>query len=205
MRRALFAAVAAFALALPAAEAARATLRAARPGGATPLELRANSTAEHWVIDVLEGGVPSQRIEVQTDLPDVAPDLGDANGDGAADLWIPVIGGNANTAWDLWIMDPAHARFRRAGEISGLSFSRDSRGRLVSLGRDGCCAVSYTFHDITPDGRLRELFGVERRLDDLGRGSCEPSEIAITPPADAVTALCRLRPGAMPGTTLRVP
>lgn len=204
MRRALLAAAALLALVLPAAEAARATLRAARPG-ATPLELRATSTAEHWVIDVLEGGVPSQRIEVQTDLPDIPPRLADATGNGAADLWIPVIGGNANTAWDLWIMDPAHARFRRAGEISGLSFSRDARGRLVSLGRDGCCAISYTFHDIGPEGQLRELFGVERRLDDLGRGSCEPSAIAITPPADAVTGLCRLRPGAMPGTVLRVP
>ena len=202
MRRWLLAA-ALLGLALPAADAARATLRATRPGD-TALELRAQSTAEHWIIDVLEGGVPGQRIEVQTDLPDVRPALADANGDGAPDLWVPVIGGNANTAWDLWIMEPARARFRRAGEISGLSFSRDAAGRLVSLGRDGCCAISYTFHDIAPDGRLRELFGVERRLDDLGRGSCEPSEIAIAPRADAVTALCRLRPGAMPGTALRL-
>ena len=116
MRRWLLAA-ALLGLALPAADAARATLRATRPGD-TALELRAQSTAEHWIIDVLEGGVPGQRIEVQTDLPDVRPALADANGDGAPDLWVPVIGGNANTAWDLWIMEPARARFRRAGEIS---------------------------------------------------------------------------------------
>lgn len=201
MRRALLAAL--VLLALPA-EAARTTLRAARPGN-TPLELRATSTAEHWVIEVLEGGVASQRIAVQTDLPERPPRLADANGDGAPDLWVPVIGGNADTAWDLWIMDPARAQFRRAGEISGLSFSRDSAGRLVSLGRDGCCTVSYTFHDIGPDGRLRELFGVERRIDNLGRGTCEPNEITATPRADAVTALCRLRPGAMPGTRLPLP
>jgi hypothetical protein len=200
MRRALLALL--LALALPA-EAARATLRAARPG-ATPLELRAVSGNEHWTIEVMEGGVASQRIEVQSDLPDVLPRLADTDGDGAADLWVPVIGGNANTAWDVWLMEPQRARFRRAGEISGVGFSR-AGGWLVSLGRNGCCAVSYIFHDVTPEGRLREAFAVDRQIDDLGRGTCEPTEIAITPRADAVTSLCRLRPGQLPGTALRLP
>ncbi|MBR0649313.1 hypothetical protein GXW78_06545 [Roseomonas terrae] len=200
MRRALLTLLLTFAI---PAEAARTTLRANRPG-ATPLELRATSNDEYWVIDVLEGGVSSQRIEVQSDLPNTLPRLIDTNGDGAADLWVPVIGGNANTAWDIWLMEPGGARFRRAGEVSGVGFSR-AGGRLVSLGRNGCCAVSYTFHDFTPEGRLREAFAVERQIDDLGRGTCEPSEIAITAPADAVTSLCRLRPGQLPGTVFRLP
>ena len=203
MKRALLA-TALVALAMTAAEAARTTLRAARPG-ATPLVLQATSSQEYWTIAVLEGGVESQRIEVQSDLPEVLPRLADTNGDGAADLWVPVIGGNANTAWDVWLMQPDRARFRRAGEVSGLGFSRDAAGRMVALGRNGCGSVSYTFHDFTAEGALREAFSIERRLDDLGRGSCEPSAIAIDPPAAAVRATCALPPGRLPGTALRVP
>ena len=203
MRRALLAA-ALLAAALPAAEAARTTLRATRPG-APPLTLQASSTREQWVIRVLEGGIDSQRIEVQSDLPDVLPRLADTNGDGAADLWVPVIGGNANTAWDVWLMQPGEARFRRAGEISGLGFSRYAGGRLVSVGRNGCCSISYTFHDFDAEGRLREAFAVERQLDSLGRGSCEATAIATEPQASAVRATCALRPGELPGTPLRVP
>lgn len=204
MRRALVGAAAAAALALPAAEAARATLRAARPG-APPLTLQASSDREHWVIRVLEGGVDSQRIEVQSDLPDTPPRLADVNGDGAADLWVPVIGGNANTAWDVWIMQPGQARFRRAGEVSGLGFSRDAAGRLVAMARNGCCAISYIFHDITAEGALREAFSIERQVDDLGRGTCEPVAIAMDPPAAALRATCGLRPGRLPGRVLPVP
>ncbi|MEO3474525.1 hypothetical protein AAFN86_21845 [Roseomonas sp. CAU 1739] len=200
----LLAAAALLTLALTAAEAARTTLRATRPG-AEALTLRATSSEEYWTISVLEGGVESQRIEVQSDLPDVLPRVIDTNGDGALDLWVPVIGGNANTAWDVWLMQPERARFRRAGEVSGLGFSRDSAGRLVALGRNGCCSVVYTFHDTTAEGALREAFAIERRLDDLGRGSCEPQAIAIEPPAAAVRATCALSPGRLPGTLLRVP
>lgn len=204
MRRALLAAAALLAIALPAAEAARTTLRATRPG-APPLVLRATSSQEYWTISVLEGGIESQHIEVQSDLPNVLPRVVDTNGDGAADLWVPVIGGNANTAWDVWLMQPGEARFRRAGEISGLGFSRDSAGRLVSVGRNGCCSVSYTFHTFDAEGALREAFAIERQVDDLGRGTCEPLPIAITPPASAIRATCGLRLGQLPGRPLRVP
>ena len=203
-RRTLLAAAAILAMALPAAEAARTTLRAARPG-APPLTLRAVSNAEYWTIEVQEGGVESQRIEVQTDLPNVLPRLAETNGDGAQDLWVPVIGGNANTAWDVWLMQPGEGRFRRAGEVSGLGFSRDTAGRLVALGRNGCCSVVYTFHDFTAEGALREAFAIERQVDSLNRGTCEPVAIATDAPPAAVRATCGLAPGRLPGTPLRVP
>jgi len=154
---------------------------------------------------VQEGGIEAQRIEVESDLLEVRPRLADANGDRAPDLWIPVIGGNVNTAWDLWLMRPEEARFRRAGEVSGLGFSRDGAGRLVALSREGCCAMSYLFHDVDADGRLRELFGVERRLDTPGRGACTGQAIAIAPPASTLRATCALTSGELPGRRLAVP
>jgi hypothetical protein len=186
-----------------AALAERATLRAVRPG-APPLALQAEARDEHWVIRVLDGGIETQRIEVQTDLPGIRPRLADANGDGAADLFIPVIGGNANSAWDVWIQRPGEARFRRGAEVNGVAFARDG-GRLLALSREGCCGQSIIFHDIGPDGALVEAFAVDRRMDSLGRGPCEGVPIAAPPPPATVRAVCALSPGRLPGVRLPVP
>jgi hypothetical protein len=195
---ALFAVAAFAALVAVAAEAARATLRAARPG-LPPLVLEAISDDTAWSIRVLDGGTETQMIEVQTDLPNSRPVLGDVNGDGAPDLWVPLIGDNANAAWELWVMRPGEARFRRAGEINGLAFARDRAGRLVALSREGCCLVSMIFHTIDADGALREAFAVNRRLDVPGPRRCTGSAIAEPAPAAVVRAACALGPGQMPG------
>ena len=200
MRRALLAA-ALLALAVPAAQATRATLQASRPG-APPLVLQAEASEHSWIIRVIEAGLEVQRIEVETDLPGTRPELGDANGDGAADLWIPVIGDNANSAWDLWIMQPGESRFRRAGEINGMAFSRDRQGRLAALSREGCCLVSMTFHRIGPEGTLREAFAVNRRLDVAGPLRCTGGSITEPAPAAVVREVCALEPGRMPGVRI---
>lgn len=199
--RALALAAALVALLVPMVDAARATLRAARPG-APPLVLEASSTEAHWTIRVLDGGAETQRIVVQTDLPDTRPWLGDINGDGAADLWIPVIGGNANTAWDVWVMEPDRARFRRGEEVGGIAFSRDRAGRLVALVREGCCRVSMVFHTLGADGVLREAFSVDRRLDEYGPNRCTGTAISEPPPPAVVRAACGLEAGQMPGVRL---
>ena len=106
--------------------------------------------------------------------------------------------------WKQWL-EEGEARFRRAGEVSGLAFARDGAGRLVSLARNGCCGVSVTFHTLGPDGALREAFSVERVTDELGRGPCEGQAIGEPPPAASVRAVCALPPGRIPGTRLAVP
>jgi hypothetical protein len=200
MRRVLLAA-ALLALVAPVVDAARATLRATRPG-APPLVLEARSGDDEWVVRVLDGGAQTQVITVQTDLPERRPWLGDADGDRAADLWVPLIGDNASTAWDLWVMQPDEARFRRAGEINGIGFSRDQAGRLVALGREGCCMVSMLFHRIGADGVLTEAFSVNRRLDDYGPQRCTGNAITEPAPPTVVRATCALEAGRMPGVRL---
>ncbi len=197
-RRALFLVAAFAALVAGTADAARATLRATRPG-LPPLVLEAASDDTTWTFRVLDGGTETQLIEVQTDRPGTRPVLGDVNGDGAADLWVPLIGDNANAAWELWVMRPGEARFRRAGEINGLAFARDRAGRLVAISREGCCLVSLVFHTIDAEGALREAFAVNRRLDVPGPNRCTGTAIAQPAPAAVVRAACALEPGQMPG------
>jgi len=187
-----------------AAEAERATLRATRPN-MTPLTLQATHEAEHWRILVLEGGMESQRIAVQSDMPGTRPRLADADGDGAPDLFVPVIGGNANTAWEVWLMRPAEARFVRAGEVSGLGFARDRGGMLVALGRNGCCGSTLTWHRFAADGAMREAFAVERQEGFSRALSCEGLPMTEEPPAAMVRAACGLAVGQMPGRRLSVP
>jgi len=97
---------------------------ARRPAGPGAAALEARSTATHWIIRVREGGRERQRIEVTTDLPETAPRLADANGDGAPDLWVPVIGGNADTAW----ICGSCSRPRRASAGPGRTAASPSRG-----------------------------------------------------------------------------
>jgi hypothetical protein len=178
-------------------------LRAHRPGGRPPVEIRASASEAAWVIRVLDRiGGERQRFEVESDLPDSPPRLGDADGDGAADLWVPVMAGNANTAYAIWIMRPALGRFHAAGEVSGIAFARDPGGWLVALGRDGCCAVAYGFHRFSADGTLSLAFTVERRTAPHATRRCGVEPAVAIVPRDLLRRYCaRGRDDApLPGT-----
>lgn len=157
-------------LAAPAA-AQEVQLTAPRPGTAQPLQLWASYGEGGWTIRVTdEAGRERQRFIVQSDAGEAMPWIGDADGDGAGDLWIPVMTGNANTAYQLWTQEPRRGQFRAAGEVSGLEFARDPGGWLVAHGRNGCCATTLTFYAIQRGaGTLREAFTIERQLRPDGR------------------------------------
>jgi hypothetical protein len=194
--------------ALPAdADAAETVLRAQRPRSA-PVYVHAEARNGSWHVRVLDtGGVERQRFEVPTDAPDSPPRLVDADEDGAADLWLPLITGNANSTFDLWRMEPARTRFARAGEISGSFFTLDPAGYLVATGRNGCCATEHLFHRFDQDGELALAFTLTRRLDpDLPAAErCLAEPGAAKPPTELVERLCALDAEApMPGRRLPV-
>ena len=91
-------------------------LTATRPGRPA-VRLTASLRADRWTIQVREGGQVRQRFSVQTDAPQARPWLGDADGDGVPDLWVPVMTGNANTQYALWRLRPREGRFAEAGEL----------------------------------------------------------------------------------------
>jgi hypothetical protein len=194
-------AAALLALAIPATAAAQETLRAARPG-APPVELRAARTEAGYRITVRDAkGAARQTIEVESDAPSGLR-LADIDGDGAADLWVPVMGGNANTAYEVWRMLPAEGRFRRAGEVSGFGFRRDA-GFLVAVGRNGCCALSYEFHRLAGDA-LVLAFTIGARFRENGRvEACEATPERESPAAELRRRWCAPGvDGPLPGQRL---
>ncbi len=113
-------------LAAPAA-AQEVQLTAARPGTAQPVQIWASHADGNWNIRIADAtGRERQRFVVQSEVTETAPWVGDADGDGAGDLFVPVITGNANTSYQLWTMDPRQGQFRSVGEVGGLEFARDA-------------------------------------------------------------------------------
>ena len=173
MRRAAAATAAALLLAFgpPAAPAAgqEVQLVAPRSGTAAPLQVWASHAEGVWTVRIAdEAGRERQRLAVPGEAGEATPFVADADGDEAGDLWVPVMGGTANIAYALWIMQPREGRFRPAGEVSGLAFARDPGGWLVAQARNGCCAVSLTFYAFPRSGGLREVFAIERQLGPDG-------------------------------------
>jgi hypothetical protein len=194
--------------ALPAgADAAEIVLRAERPRS-RPLIVHAEAVAGSWQVRVLDtGGVERQRFAVPTDAPDSPPRALDADEDGAADLWLPVVVAGPNTGFALWRMQPNRSRFVAAGEVSGAAFTLDPTGYLVATGRSGCCAKEHVFHRFGADGALDRAFTLTRRLDpDLPPlERCTVEAGSVTPSAALVQGLCALDAEApIPGRRLPV-
>ena len=194
---------------LDVAQAREQTLSATRPGRPA-LRVTTALRGDAWVVVVREGGAQRQRFLVRTDAPHAAPGLGDADGDGAADLWIPIITGNANTQYAIWRMRPAEGRFAEAGEVSGLHFAREEGGYLVATGRNGCCGVSHEFFRFDAAGRLQPAFTIERRFmsredrPDSFTVECGTAPENANAPAALAERYCGLQPGApLPGQPIR--
>ena len=172
-------------------------LVAPRPGTAQPVQIWASYADGNWNIRVADStGRERQRFVVQSEVTETPPWVADADGDGAGDLFVPVITGNANTSYQLWTMEPRQGQFRAVGEVGGLEFARDA-GWLVVQGRNGCCAVTQTFYSFQRGGAaMREAFTIERTLRPDGREQrCAGSRGA---PPDVVRPFCNASTGGWP-------
>jgi hypothetical protein len=128
----------------------------------------ARSAEGRWIVTLAVPGRAPQRVEVETEAPEVAPMMGDADGDGVPDLWLPVMQGNANTAWRILHFSGITLKLRSIGEVGGVAFRRADGRNLVSIERNGCCAVAYGFHQPGVEMQLVEVFRIEATLREDG-------------------------------------
>lgn len=183
------------------AAAAEETALSARRPGLPPVALRAEASETAWVVRVLDAaGQEVQRVEVQSDALESGVGLEDADGDGAADLWIPVMTGNANTAYEIWRMTPAQGRFVRAGEVSGVDFRRDGP-YFVALGRNGCCGAEAEFFRFPAGGGMARAFMIALAFNERGRVERCGVDPGTERPSEALRRRWCSGPGA--GTRLR--
>jgi hypothetical protein len=68
----------------------------------------------------------------------------DIDADGKADLLLPLETGNVNTTWAVWRQED-EGKFRRAGELSGVSIERTADGYLAVPARSSANAWSVAF------------------------------------------------------------
>ena len=171
-------------------------LRARAPGGRR-LTLLAARGQQAWTVTVAQTG---QRITAQAEgdaLPDAPPRLMPLARPGIDDLLLPVLLGNVNLVWDVWLQDARSGRFTPAGQLSGIDVARDRSGAIVTLGRSSCCEWTYSVWRIGPDRQLVATFEIDAPLDQSGRiTECTPNSVtgtplAVRPDPALVARLCR--------------
>jgi hypothetical protein len=122
-------------------------------------------------VDVLNdrGGVAQTFSENVSEFLPVSTE--DIDGDGRLDILVGLYSGNVNTAHGVWLYNGEQGAYRRAGEISGVEYSRTSEGYLAVAARSSAASWNVAFYrvasefeplvtinvtavDVTEDGRV---------------------------------------------------
>ncbi len=161
------------------------------------LHVRLGDTASAEVIGA-DGAVTQTLAESGAAQP-IAPWIEDVDGDGHADVVMPLIAGNANIEAALWRFDPATNAFVRLGEVSGVARVLTADRYLAVPSRGGAASWEVSFYRFDP-AALTPLATVEVTADgdDQGRATNVQCRLGEAPgiaslnltPAAAQTKFC---------------
>ena len=145
-------------------------------------------------VDVLNDQGAVAQTFTETNVSEfLPPGAEDIDGDGRADILIGLAGGNVNTEHAVWLYSGQDNAYRRAGEVSGVEFSRTSDGYLAVPARSSAASwnvafyrigpaleplvtISVTATDVTDDGQVRAS---ECKIEEApGLGSLNMTEEA---------------------------
>lgn len=144
-----------------------------------------------------EGGRSLQVIEETALYAFNYPYVEDLTADGLPDLMVPLMTGNVNTSYALWLQG-ADGRFVRAGELGGVSIGRTPEGLIAASGRSSAAEWETGYFRVS-GGVLEEVAAVVNRAvpepggPPLSAPACEV--IRITGGVDA-SAFCLPSPAA---------
>ena len=103
------------------------------------------------------------------------PYVEDIDGDGAVDIMVPLLTGNVNTSYAVWLKG-ADGMFFRAGELGGVSIGHTPEGLIAASGRSSASEWETGYFRVS-NGALEEIAAVVNRADP------EPGEPPLTVPA----------------------
>jgi hypothetical protein len=103
------------------------------------------------------------------------PYVEDIDGDGAVDIMVPLLTGNVNTSYAVWLKG-ADGMFFRAGELGGVSIGHTPEGLIAASGRSSASEWETGYFRVS-NGAFEEIAAVVNRADP------EPGEPPLTVPA----------------------
>lgn len=128
-------------------------------------------------IEVVDASGASRQVIEETATGTYSyPYSEDIDGDGAADIMVPVLTGNVNTNYALWL-NGADGRFTRAGELSGVRIGQTPGGLIAASGRSSASEWETGYYRVT-DGALEEVAAVVNRpAPDPGEPAAPACEV----------------------------
>lgn len=126
---------------------------------ATIILIDADGTSPQEISTVIDGGYGM-------------PQVIDIDGDGRADLLVPLYTGNVNTNYTLWRSVEATPPFVLAGEIGGIDFGPVGDGLFASTAR-GSATTWYTSYYTFADNQLSPVATAETELSENGPATCK--------------------------------
>lgn len=122
-----------------------------------------------------DAGASLQMIEETANSAYTYPYVEDIDGDGALDIMVPLMTGNVNTLFAVWLKG-AEGQFFRAGELGGVSIGPTPDGLISAAGRSSAAEWETGYFRVA-NGTLEEVAAVVTRPDP------EPGEPPLTEPA----------------------
>lgn len=138
-------------------------------------ELAAGMQSGNVSIDVIGSDGRVDQTVLESDVSEYrAPSVQDVDGDGRGDILIPLMTGNVNTDYAVWLYSGADGRFERVGAVSGVEIKRTDEGYVAVPARSGAASWAVSFFRLDQEG-LHPLVTLQidgEEVDGAIRSTC---------------------------------
>jgi hypothetical protein len=110
---------------------------------------------------VLPGDATLQNITEQVAGDAGVPHTEDIDGDGHAELLVPLETGNVNTTYAIWLMPAGARQFIRVGEATAVDFKKTDSGYIAGSARSSANEWAVQFFKLTDDPKLVPVLTAE--------------------------------------------
>ncbi|MBA3069581.1 MAG: hypothetical protein FP825_14000 [Hyphomonas sp.] len=112
-------------------------------------------------------GTEIQTLTEPVEFTYTLPIFDDLDGDGRAELLVPLMTGNVNTTFAVWRGKDGEPQFERAGEVSGIDVAAYEDGIFMTPAR-GSAASWYATYYVFADNKVAPVVTAETTLAEDG-------------------------------------